>query len=166
MSRPLHSQQQPSPWDCSTIPMLQLPTTACSREPASLSRVHMAVARSVWFSFHLGCHRSAVFTFSLKCFFLWLRQLSQCGDRIPVSVPPPAKGRSSLTHSCFPPISFILPSFAWFYTFFSIGQVLLSALSWCSACTSMLTIYPWCIHGDRCTPHACTPPPSFSTPWL
>ena len=60
MSRPLHSQQQPSPWDCSTIPMLQLPTTACSREPASLSRVHMAVARSVWFSFHLGCHRSAV----------------------------------------------------------------------------------------------------------
>ena len=60
MSRPLHSQQQPSPWDCSTIPMLQLPTTACSREPAVLSRVHMAVARSVWFSFHLGCHRSAV----------------------------------------------------------------------------------------------------------
>ena len=40
--------------------MLQLPTTACSRGPASLSRVHMAVARSVWFSFHLGFQRSAV----------------------------------------------------------------------------------------------------------
>ena len=35
-----------------------------------------------------------------------------------------------------PPSSFVLPSFAWVYIFFSSGQVLLSALSWCSACTS------------------------------
>ena len=32
---PLHSQQQPSPWDCSTIPELHLPATAPSRGPAS-----------------------------------------------------------------------------------------------------------------------------------
>ena len=56
----LHSQQQPLPWDCSTIPKLQLPATAPSRGPASLSGVCMAAARTVWFSFHLGCHRSAV----------------------------------------------------------------------------------------------------------
>ena len=56
----LHSQQQPSPWDCSTIPKLQLPATASSRGPASLSRLCMAVARTVLFSFHLGCHKSAV----------------------------------------------------------------------------------------------------------
>ena len=49
----LHSQQQPSPRDCFTIPKLQLPATASSG-------VCMAVARTVWFSFHLGCHRSAV----------------------------------------------------------------------------------------------------------
>ena len=49
----LHSQQQPSPWNCSTVPQLQLPVTASSR-------VCMAVAKTVWFSFHLGCHRSAV----------------------------------------------------------------------------------------------------------
>ena len=55
----LCSQQQPSPWDCLTIPNLQLPAAAPSREPASLSSVCMAVARTVWFSFHLGCHRSA-----------------------------------------------------------------------------------------------------------
>ena len=30
---PLHSQQQPSPWDCSTIPELHLPATAPSRRP-------------------------------------------------------------------------------------------------------------------------------------
>ena len=36
----LHSQQQPSPWDCSTIPKLQPPATAPSR-------ACMAVARTV-----------------------------------------------------------------------------------------------------------------------
>ena len=49
----LHSQQQPSSWDCSTIPKLQLPASA-------LSRVCMAAARTDRFSFYLGCHRSAV----------------------------------------------------------------------------------------------------------
>ena len=43
----LHSQQQPSPWDCSTIPKLQLPATVPSRGLASLSRVCMAAARTV-----------------------------------------------------------------------------------------------------------------------
>ena len=57
LSHPLHpslcSRQQPSPWDCSTIPKLQLQATLPSR-------ICMAVARTVGFSFHLGCHRSAV----------------------------------------------------------------------------------------------------------
>ena len=56
----LCSQQQPLPWDCSTIPKLQLPATASSRGPASLSKVCMTESSTVWFSFHLGCHRSAV----------------------------------------------------------------------------------------------------------
>ena len=49
----LPSQQQPSPWDCSTIPKFQLPDTVPSR-------VCMAAARTIWFSFHLGCQKSAV----------------------------------------------------------------------------------------------------------
>ena len=52
----LHSQQQSLPWDCSTIPKLQLPATVLFRGHASLSRVCMAAARTVWFSFHLACH--------------------------------------------------------------------------------------------------------------
>ena len=56
----LHSKQRPLPWDCSTISKLQLPATVPSRGPVSLSRVCMAAARTIWFSFHLGCHRSAV----------------------------------------------------------------------------------------------------------
>ena len=55
----LHSQQQPSPWVCSTIPKLQLPPAVPSGGPASLFGVCIAVARTVRFSFHLGCHRSA-----------------------------------------------------------------------------------------------------------
>ena len=52
--------QQLSPWDCSTIPKLQLPATVPSRGFMSLSWVCMAVVRTVWFSFPLGYHRSAV----------------------------------------------------------------------------------------------------------
>ena len=58
LSPSLHSQQQCSPWDCSTIPKLQLLTAAAARRPVSLVRVCMAVAKTVWISFHLGCHRS------------------------------------------------------------------------------------------------------------
>ena len=81
-------------------------------------------------------------------FLLWLRQLPWYGDWIPVSFPPPAQGRSSPTDTrVVLASSFILPRFAWFYTFFSAGQVLLSALSWCSACTSVsegvFLICPW-----------------------
>ena len=56
----LHSQQPPLPWDCSRIPKLQLPAAVPSRGLASLFGVCMAAARTVWFSFHLGCNRSAV----------------------------------------------------------------------------------------------------------
>ena len=81
-------------------------------------------------------------------FLLWLRQLPRCGDRTPASVPLLAGGRSSPTNTpVFPHSSFVLPSFAWFYVFFSTGQVRLSALSWCSACTSgsegVFLMYLW-----------------------
>ena len=64
------------------------------------------------------------------------------------SVPTPAEGRSSPTNTpVFPPSSFVLLSFAWFYIFFPTGQVLLSALSWYSACTSVskgvFLLYLW-----------------------
>ena len=86
---------------------------------------------------------------------LWLRQLPGCGDWTPPTrrprpalVLPLTEGRSSPTNTpVFPPSSFILLSFAWFYIFFSSGQELLSSLSWCSACTSVsegvFLMYPW-----------------------
>ena len=69
-SRPLSpslcTQQKPSPWNCSTFPKLQLPAAAPSRAPVSLSRTCMAAAKTVWFSFHLGCHISVVSLLALN----------------------------------------------------------------------------------------------------
>ena len=56
----LSSQQEASPWDCSTVPKLQFPDAMPCRGPEPLSGVCMAASRTVWFSFHWGCHRSAV----------------------------------------------------------------------------------------------------------
>ena len=140
-------QQQPSPWHCSTIPKFPFPAAVPSRWPAYLSGLCMAVARTVWFSFHLGCHRSAVSLSALNVSPL-TQTVALLWNWTPASVPLPTKGRSSPTNTLvFPPKSFILPSFAWVYIFFSTGQVLLSALHCCSECTSgsegVFPMYPW-----------------------
>ena len=71
-------------------------------------------------------------------FLLWLRQLPCYGYQTPASLSPPTECRSRPTNTpVFPPSFFVFPSFAWFCIFFSTGQVLLSTLSWCSACTSV-----------------------------
>ena len=134
----LRSQQQPSPWDRSTIPNLQLPATALSRRPTFLPSICMAEARAVWFSLHLGCHRSAVSLSVLNVSPLTQTVALLWGlDRTPASVPPPAESRSSPTNT--PVFSLVPLSYrvsAGFCIFMSTSQVLLSAVSWCSACTS------------------------------
>ena len=63
----LRSQQQPSRWDCSIIPKLQLPAAAPSSGPAPLPGVCTAVARTVIFiPFRLS--QVSCFTLSLTCF--------------------------------------------------------------------------------------------------
>ena len=141
------SQQQPSAWGCSTIPKHQLPAAAPSSWFESLSGECMAVARTVWFSFHLGCHRSAVSLSALNGSPLTQTIAPTWGSDSCFSSPT-AEGRSSPTNTpVFPPSSSILLGFAWVYIFFSTGRVLLSALSWYSACTSVsegvFLMYPW-----------------------
>ena len=130
-------QQQRSPWDFSIIHKLQLPATAPSRGPAFLSGVCMAVARTVWFSFHLDRHKSAVSFSALNASPL-TQTVALIGHWTPASVSPPTEGRSSPTNSpVFLPSSFVLASFACFSILFSTDQVLLTALNWCSACISV-----------------------------
>ena len=130
----LCSQQQPSPWDCTTIPKFQLPATA-------LSRVYMTVARTVWFSFGSGCHRPAVSLSALSVSPL-TRTIAPCGDQTPASVAPPTEGRASPTNTpIFPLSSFILPSFK------SVGLYILFSWSSTPVCSERMLCMQFCVWG-------------------
>ena len=97
----------------------------------------------VWGMYHCGkdclilipfrLPQMSCFTLSLKCFSSDSDSCPNVGIRALLQFLP-AEGRSSPTNApVSPPSSFVLLSFAWFYMFFSTGQVLLSALGWCSA---------------------------------
>ena len=60
----LHRQQQPSPWDCSTIPKLQLPAAAPSRGPCP----GYAWLRQGLILIPFRLPQISYFTLSLKCF--------------------------------------------------------------------------------------------------
>ena len=105
------------------------------------------------------------FTHSLECFSSDSDNCLNVGIGLLLQFPhPPRAGPFLLTLLFFPPSSYILPSFVWFYIFFFTGQVLLSTLSWCSACTSVsegvFLMYPWREMYSRPP----TPPPSCSPP--
>ena len=112
LDQSLHSQEQPSSRGCSTIPKLHLPVTAFQGTgvPVRGMNVCMCPARTVWFSFYLGCHRSAVSLSTLNVFPLthtiapkWVSDPSGWG-----SVPPPTRaGLVLLTLLFFP----LVPSF-------------------------------------------------------
>ena len=86
------------------------------------------------------------FTLSLKCFS---SDSDNCPNvvRLLLQFPHQLRAGPVLLTRLFFTSSFILLSFAWFYIFFSAGQVLLSGLSWCSACTSVsegvFLMHPW-----------------------
>ena len=90
----------------------------------------------------------------ISCLTLSLKRFSSDSDSCPdveigplLQLPHLLRAGPVLLTLLFPPGSFLLPSFAWLYIFFSSGQALLSALSWCSACTSVsegvLLMYLW-----------------------
>ena len=130
----LHSQQQSHFRIAPHFLKLQLLATMPSRGPVSLTGVHMAAAWTVWFSFH-GCQRSAVSLSALDVSPLTQDSCPHVGLGPLLQFPHPPRAGPTLLF--FPPSSFILLSFARFCIFFSAGQVLLSTLSWCSACISV-----------------------------
>ena len=89
----------------------------------------------------------------ISCFTLSLKYFSSDSDNCPnvvrllLQFPHQLRAGPVLLTRLFFTSSFILLSFAWFYIFFSAGQVLLSGLSWCSACTSVsegvFLMHPW-----------------------
>ena len=105
------------------------------------------MARTVWFSFQLGCHQSAVSLSALNVSSLTQTVAPLWGSDPCCSSPTCWRQVRCANTPVFLPRSFILSSFAWFYIFFSTGQVLLSVLSWSFACTSVsegvCLMYPW-----------------------
>ena len=130
------------PWDCSTIPKLQLPATAPSRGPGSLSGVCLGY---VCLGYSKNClilipfrlPQISCFTLSLKCFSFDPDNCPNVGTGPLLQFPHPPRAGPVLLSLVFSSSSFLLPSFTWFYILFSTGQVLLSMLSLCSTCTSV-----------------------------
>ena len=87
------------------------------------------------------------FTLSLKCFSSDSDNFPDVGIRPLLQFPHWLRASPIPLTFLFFPLVFILPSFVWFYILFSAGQGLLSALSWCSACTSVsegvFLMHPW-----------------------
>ena len=158
----LHSQQQPLPWDCSTIPKFQLQAAVPSRRSTSLSGVCMAAARTVWFSFHLSCNKSALSLSALN-FSSLTQTIASMWGLDPCFSPPSAKGGSDPTNT---PV-FPLVSLCYRVLHGSIYSFLLVRHS-CQLSAGVLhellclKVYSWCNHGERCTPHLPVPLPSCS----
>ena len=129
-----------------------------SRGPASLSRVCVAVGRTVWFSFYLGCHRSAVSLSAIN-----VSPLTQTIAPVWGSVPALQRAGPVLITLLFFPL---VPSSYWvlygcIYSFLVVrSSCLLSAgVPHAHLC---LKVCSWCIHAERCTPHPPTPLPPCS----
>ena len=101
------------------------------------------------------------FTLSLKCFSSDSDNFPDVGIGHLLQFPHQPRTGLVLLTLLFFLCSFILLNFAWFCIFFSIGQVLLSALSWCSTCTSV-SERVFLMSMKRCTPHPPSPPTSCS----
>ena len=108
----LHSQQQLLPWDCSTIPKLQLPPAVLTRGPASLSGICMVLRKDCLILIPFRLPQISCFTLSLKCFSSDPDSCPNVGSGPLLQFPHSTKGRSSLTNTpVFPPSFFILQSF-------------------------------------------------------
>ena len=95
----------------------------------------------------IGCHGSAVSLSAINVSPVTQTVASTWGSDPTDQFPHWLRAGPVLLTLLPPPSSFILPSFAWFCILFSTAQVLLSALSCCSACTSVsegvFLMYPW-----------------------
>ena len=137
----------------------------------------MAVARSlILIPFRLP--QISCFTLSLTCFSSDSDSCPTVGIRPLFQFPHPLRaGPVLLTsyspHTPPPPVPLSYWVFAWLCIFFSAGQVLLSPLSWCSACISkvysevskgVFLMYPWrakILFGPPTPPLTCSHPSTY-----
>ena len=152
------SRQQRLSWNCSTIPELQLPAVVPSRRLAFLSGKCMAAARTVWFSFHLGFHRSAVSLSALNVSPLTQTIAPVWGSDPCFSFPQAPRAGSVLLTLLFSPLV-PLSYRVLCGSLYSFLLVMYSCLLSAGVLPAFLylKVYSWCILGERCI-HLPTPP--------
>ena len=128
-----------------------------------------AAARTVWFTFHLGCHQSALSLSALKASPLIQTVALMWGSDPCFSSPQPPRADPVLLTLLFFPLG---PSFSRalrgsVYSFLLVRYSchLSADVQHALLC---LKVYSWCICGERCTPHPLTLLPSFppSLTWI
>ena len=134
-----------------------------SRGPSFLSGVFMVSSRTVWFSFHLGCHRSSVSLSALNVSPL-TQTIAPMWGSDPCFSSPTCWGQvQSYWHSCFFPLvpsSYqVLLGGVYYFPLVRYSCLLSAGVLHALLC---LKVYSWCICGKRCTSHPPTPPPSCS----
>ena len=119
--------------------------------------------RTVWFSFHLGCHRSAVSLSVLNVSPLTQTVAPMWGvDPCFSSPTPPRAGPVLLILLFFPLVSSsyrVLCSSRYSFPLVRYSCQLSAGVLHALLC---LKVYSWCICGERCTPCPPTPPSSCS----
>ena len=105
------------------------------------------------------------FTLSLKCFSSDSDNCPDVGIGPCFSSATRRRQGQPYWHSCFPPRSFVLPSFVWFYIFFLLVRYSCPLSAGVLHALLCLKVSSWCIHGERRTPHPSTPPPFCSSPF-
>ena len=169
-SPPLHpldfslwDHQQSSPWDCSTIPKLQLPAAAPSRGPVFLSSLY-------------GCNKDCLilipfrlphiscFTLSLKCFSSDSDSCPDVGMEHLLQYPHLLRAGPVLLLLLFLP-QVHLSYWGLHGPIYSFSLVRYSCLLSADVLNALLCLkaYPWCIHEDRCTPYTLNLLPSSSS---
>ena len=147
----LCSQQQPSPWDYSTIPKLHIPVRGmygCGKDCLILIPFRLL---------QISC-----FTLSLKCFSSESDNCPDVGIRLLHQFPHPLRAGPVVLALLFSPL---VPSHRVLCgSMYSFPLVRYSCLLSAGGLYALLClkVYSWCIHGERCTPHPPTPPPSCS----
>ena len=137
LDQSLCSQQQPSPWDCSTIPKLPLSASAPSRGLVSLSGVCMAEGKDCLILFPFRLPQISSFTLSLKRFSSDSDNCPDVGIRPLFQFPHLPRAGPILVTLLFFPLFLCPTEFSVVLYILTTGQVLLSTLSWCFACTSV-----------------------------
>ena len=157
----LHSQQQPSPWDCFTLPSSS--QTLCLPGTCVPLRGMYDCGKDCLILIPFRLPQISCFTLSLKCFSSDSDNFPDVGIGPLLQFPDPPRASPfllTLLLSPLVPLSYrVLHGFVYYFPLVRYSCALSADVMHALLC---LKVYSWCNCGERCSPHPPTPPPSCS----